>query len=243
MVHKKLRSAENTIFIVFSTKHSFAEMKEYQSKKNRNLPKIGGCLPTCKKCFVLGKSVFLGGGRSCSFLLCFCLRGKSPQKAIVLQFWSFFLFCCLKGLVFQILLFFLVCFFLVFLVSSLSKFHCFLGFCPSTPFGKLFLFLQSFVFLPFPFLLLNCFFETNFPPFSESSCLNFSFSVLCVGFVLGLFFVIVLFLVLLSDYEKVIIFLAFLVFFESCLLEGILCLCFLFLVLFFSWVVCFQSKQ
>ena len=49
---QKLCSAENTMFIVFSAKHSFAENKECNLNKNRNFPKIGGCLPTCEKVFL-----------------------------------------------------------------------------------------------------------------------------------------------------------------------------------------------
>ena len=53
---QKLCSAENTIFIVFSAKHSFAKMKECELKKTE-IYKIGGCLPACKKVFFF---VFLG---------------------------------------------------------------------------------------------------------------------------------------------------------------------------------------
>ena len=64
----KLCSCENTIFVVFSAKHSFAETKECQSKKNRNLPIIGGCLPTCKRVFFLFVSLFFGVFFFVSFL-------------------------------------------------------------------------------------------------------------------------------------------------------------------------------
>ena len=76
---QKLCSAETTCFIVISAKHSFAEIKEYKLKNNINLPKIGGCLPTCKK--VLFVSVF----GFFSVFLCFCLV-KMPRKAIFLKF-------------------------------------------------------------------------------------------------------------------------------------------------------------
>ena len=48
---QKLCSAEHANSIVFSAKHSFAEIKECNLKNKKILPKIGGCLPTCKKVF------------------------------------------------------------------------------------------------------------------------------------------------------------------------------------------------
>ena len=65
---QKLCSAESTIYSVFS-KHSFAEVKECKLKQNRNLPKIGGCLPTFKKVFLL---LFLGFWVVSFFPVCFC---------------------------------------------------------------------------------------------------------------------------------------------------------------------------
>ena len=47
---QKVCSAENTIFIVFSAKHSFAEIKECNLKNRKLQQKENGvCLPTCKK--------------------------------------------------------------------------------------------------------------------------------------------------------------------------------------------------
>ena len=46
---QKLCSAETTIFIGISAKHSFAEIKECKLKNNINLPRIGDCLQKCKK--------------------------------------------------------------------------------------------------------------------------------------------------------------------------------------------------
>ena len=67
---QKLCSAENTISIVFSAIHSFADIKECKLKKNRKLPNIGGCLPTCRKVLFVLHFAFL----VVLFfaLLCFC---------------------------------------------------------------------------------------------------------------------------------------------------------------------------
>ena len=90
---QKLCFAENTIFIVFSAKHSFADMKECNLKKklNKTLPKIGGCLPKCKKVFFVVCFLFFGGFVfvACVFVLLFC---KKDKKAIFLQFWRFFVY-------------------------------------------------------------------------------------------------------------------------------------------------------
>ena len=71
-------------FIVFSTKHSFADMKECNLKKNRNLPRIRGCLPKCKKVFFL-VCFFLVVLLFSSVFLCLCFV-KRPKKVIFLQF-------------------------------------------------------------------------------------------------------------------------------------------------------------
>ena len=210
----KAVSAENTVFIVFSAKHSFAEIKECNLKKKTNLPKIGGCLPTCKKVF---------------FCLCFCclvvlfffaciiffdLEKKKPN--VLFLFFSFFV---PKRLVFKILLFFL--FYFLFWFSFCHPFQnsiFFFDICPSTPFWKTLIFCffnLSFACL-FPFLMFACFFQTNFPhiPFLKPKLLSFlvvylflqlflflfscfMFLPFCfdVGFVFGMsYFVLILFL-------------------------------------------------
>ena len=71
---QNLCSAENTIFIVFSAKHSFADMKERNLTKNKNLPKFRGLFAKCKKVFffflVCVFLFFFGGFVICC--LCFC---------------------------------------------------------------------------------------------------------------------------------------------------------------------------
>ena len=184
-----------------------------QLENKKNLPRIGGCLPACKKvffclCFLLFFWWF------CFFFVCFilCLEEKT-KKAIFLQFQSILLFSP-QRLVFKILLFFLFCF--LFWFSFCLPFQnsiFFSAFCPSTPFWKALIFLVSlsFFFLPFPFLMFACFFQTNFPniPFLKPKLLSFLvvylFIQLCVVvfhvscfclsvLMLALFFVIVLFM-------------------------------------------------
>ena len=257
---QKLCSAENTIFIVFSAKHSFAEIKDCKLR-NRNLPKIGGCLPTCKKALFF--FFFLGGF---VFFLCVFVRlfVKRPKKAIFLQFWRLFSILFPKGFFksfFSSYSVFYPCFPFVF-PFKIPFFLCFLS---STPFGKhycLLLFCLSFL-LPFPLLMFACFIETNFPniPFLKPKLLSFlavffpsvvlflfswcMFLSFCfyVGFASGKFlfcyyFVFISFLVLLSDYEKYNMFPAILVFLESCWLKGSLFSMLYDLVLGFCFLCC-----
>ena len=60
---QKQYSAEDTIFIVFSAERRCAEI----NRRNRNLPKIGGSLPTCEKVFFFCFWCF-----RVLFVLCFC---------------------------------------------------------------------------------------------------------------------------------------------------------------------------
>ena len=119
--------------LVFSARHSFAELVECKLKNNINLPKIGGCLPTCKKVFF--GLVFVVWWFGFLFLLfLFFFVWKKPQKNHFLQFYSLFSFCVpnflsLKSF-FSCILF---CFF-VFLLSPLSKFHIFLWCLSINPF-------------------------------------------------------------------------------------------------------------
>ena len=123
----------------------------------------------------------------------------------------------------------------------------FLAFCPSAPFWNTLFWggggggSFDFFFLPFRFLMFACFFETNSPNilFLKPKLLSFVslflFSSVVFVFVLMVyvsaflflcwicfwhFFVFVLFLVLLSIYEKDNILPAILVFFELCWLKG-----------------------
>ena len=178
--------------------------------------------------------------------------------------------CSPKRLVFKILFFLLFCFFPCCPFVFPFKFH--FSFGPSTPFWKTFFFWGGGFFylsylLPFPLLIFAGFFETSFaniPSFKTNllsflavylfccSCFCFHVARFCFFlFHVGFFWcvslycsVFVLFLVLLSDFGKsiAIVFLAVLVFFESCWLEGHLLVCFLFFC-YFSCVSCFQSKQ
>ena len=81
--------------------------------------------------------------------------------------------------------------FLVFLFVFPFRNPFFFAFCPSTPFRKhyYFGFLLFFLFLPFPFLMFACFFETNFPyiPFSNPGCFPL-FESRLLSFLAGSFF-------------------------------------------------------
>ena len=179
-----------------------------------------------------------------AFVLFFEKRRK-PPKGNFHAVLEVFLFCSPKRLVFHIFLSssYCVCCSLFFLFSSLSKVYLIsLLFVDQPLFGIRFFVWGggrvSSVFL-LPLSLFACCFETNFPniPFFKTNLLSslvvsffsvafvfvFMFYVSAFLFMLALFlvcfsFVIVLFfffLVLLPDYEKHIVFLVFLVFFES----------------------------
>ena len=78
---------KNRFFIVFSAKHSFAEIKECNLKKQK-FTKNRGCLPTCKKVFFL----FVFCCLVVLFFLCaFCLD-KKKQKGSFPAILEFFLF-------------------------------------------------------------------------------------------------------------------------------------------------------
>ena len=85
--YTKLCSAENTVFIVFSAIHSFAEIKECKLK-NRNWPKMEVVCQHAKRCF------FWGGAGGLLFFRCFLFFcfAKRPKKAIFLQFQRALLF-------------------------------------------------------------------------------------------------------------------------------------------------------
>ena len=168
------------------------------------------CLFFCFWCFV--------------FFLCFCsFWGKSkPSKGYFLQFYRVFPLSFPQKARLQNPYLLPILFFLVFLVSPLSKFHFSL-------FLSINLFLENiFHFLYFPILMFACLFETNSPniPFFKTNllsflafffcCFCFCFHVLCFclsvrftffgvcySFVFVLLFVCFLFCFhCLSDYEK-----------------------------------------
>ena len=133
-------------------------------------------MPTCKKVvFVCRFFVW----RFCFFFVfLFFVRKKTPKGFFSCNFGVFFLFCVPKRPVFKILLFFLFCFlsWLSFVFPFKTPF-LFFAFCPSTSFWKTLIFLVSlsFFFLPSPFLMFACFFQTNFPniPFLKPKLLSF----------------------------------------------------------------------
>ena len=228
---QKLCSAENSIFIVCSAKHSFAEIKECNLKQKQTFTKNWGLFANMRKgvyfvCFLVwGCFVFFGLEKN--------------KKAIFLQFQSFFSSLCSPKTCLWSPSFLLILFcFLVFLLSSLSNFHIFFGFCPSTSFERYYsfgFFCLSF-FVALPLFMFACFFQTNFPniPFLKPellACLAVSLFILLLlfscfmflpfcfyaGFVFGILFILLLFcftllLVLLSDYQTNIVFPAILVF-------------------------------
>ena len=67
----RLRSVEDTIFVVFSAKHSFVDMKECTLIKNKNLPKIVVVCQNAKRSF-FGMFFFCFLVVLFFFCLCFC---------------------------------------------------------------------------------------------------------------------------------------------------------------------------
>ena len=131
----KLCSAENTIFIVFSAKHSLAEIKECKLKKNIDLPKIRGCLPTCTKVFLVCFCLF--------FMVlfvswCVLFPLKKPRKAYLFPAILAFFFVSPKGpsskSLFSSYFVLFPCFPFVLPFKIPSYFFCF---CPSTPLWKI----------------------------------------------------------------------------------------------------------
>ena len=146
-------------YSVFS-KTQLADMKECYLTINKNLSKIGGCLPKCKKVFFWSVFFVFGGFVLflCVFVVMFC---KKAQKGYFLK--SFLSSYSV--------------FFFVFLLSSLSRFHFFFAFCPSTPFGKHYYFgFSCFLFLAFSFsqcLLVSLKQTFLTSPFWNPSCFHF----------------------------------------------------------------------
>ena len=98
---QKLRSAENAFLVCFQQNTAWQNKRVYV-QKNRNLPKIVGCLPTCKRRFLC---LFFFGG-FVYFSSVFFLFVKKAQKG---YFPAVLVFFCVppKGPSLKILLFFL----------------------------------------------------------------------------------------------------------------------------------------
>ena len=151
----KLCSAENTILVLFQ--QSFAEISECQSKNNRNLPKIGGLFANMHK-GVLFYVFFV-----CLLVLWFfvlfvfvLLGGKKPKKGYFPASFEGFPLLFPKRLLFHILLFFILCVFLVFPFVFPFKIPSFsLLFIHQPLFGKLVFFGGGFL-LSFVFCLFLC---------------------------------------------------------------------------------------
>ena len=157
---QKLCSSENTIFIVFSLKHSFVDMKEC-NLKSKNLPKIGVVCQNAKS-FFLGLCFFAFWWFcffvACAFVLVFCKNG--PKRLFSCNFRGFCLFCSPERPVLKCFFSSYSVFFLVFLFPSLSK-SFFLWFLSINPFLEKILcggFVCHFI-LSFPFLMFASLFE------------------------------------------------------------------------------------
>ena len=87
---QKLCSAKNTIFIVLSAKHSFADMKESNLKKKNSPQKIRGCLPKCKRCFLVCFVFFGGFVFLCFVLVLFVKSLKKGYFPTILEFLFYF---------------------------------------------------------------------------------------------------------------------------------------------------------
>ena len=174
VIHQSCALLKTLFYSVFSAKHSFADMKECNLKKQK-LPKIGGCLPKCKKVFFVVFFLFF-----CGFLcLCYCVFVcKKAQKAIFLQFRDSLSTLFPQKTCFRMFIFFLFCLLSLFSFCLPFKTSIFsLLFVHQPLFGKDSLWGGFFClsFLSFPFLMVASFFETNFVafPFWNPSCFCF----------------------------------------------------------------------
>ena len=223
-------------------------MRECNLIKNKNLTKIGGGLPECKKVFFF--VTFLVLVVLFFYSLCFCafVLFKIAQNGYFPAFLEVFcLFCSHKRPVLNCFFssYFFFCFCLPF---QKSIFYLLFIHQPLFTEDSLWGFFFFFFCLPFPFLRFACLFDTNLPniPFLKSNLLSFlavsfffccsCFCFHCVCFSLSVFVVVMLalFLVfcfvlcfvfcLLSCFAfslwKKAVFPAILVFFELCWLKG-----------------------
>ena len=125
---------------------------------------------------------------ACVLVLVFCKKG--PKRLFSCSFRAFLSILFPQKACLKVFHFFLFCFF--WLLSFFSTIHFYIFCCPSTTLWKTLMFLVSFFFffLPFPFLMFACFFQTNFP--------NIPFFEIQFVFVFGCFFFLLLLLVLFS---------------------------------------------
>ena len=118
-------------------------------------------MPAYKKVFLLFAFLVV-----CGFVfLCGFLRGKKNKRLFPCNFRVFFFFVSPKGLSLKSLFSAYSVFFSGFpFVFPFKTPLFFFAVYPSTSFWKTLIFLVSlsFVFLPFPFLMFACFFQTNF---------------------------------------------------------------------------------
>ena len=126
---------------------------------------------------------------ACVLVLVFCKKG--PKRLFSCSFRGFLSILFPQKACLKVFHFFLFCFFF-WLLSFFSTIHFYIFCCPSTTFWKTLMFLVSlfFFFLPFPFLMFACLFQTNFP--------NIPFFEIPFVFVFGCFFFLLLLLVLFS---------------------------------------------
>ena len=148
-------------YSVFS-KPQLCRDERVQVEQKHNLPKIGGCLPTCKVFLsVFGALAFFS-----LFWFFFCFGGgEVKERQFSWNFIVFFLFVPPKGLSLQPFSSSYSFFSFLSVCLPFQNSIFFFDFCPSTLFGKhsLFLVLLSFFFGPFPFLMFACCFEANYP--------------------------------------------------------------------------------
>ena len=97
-VFEKLCFPENTIFMVFSAKHSFQKQKLYV-EKNRNLWKIVGCFWTWQNGVFLGVCFFWGFNIKRFVFGVSGIVSKVLKKPCFSQFWGFsgVAHCCSSG--------------------------------------------------------------------------------------------------------------------------------------------------
>ena len=188
---------------MFTAKHSFADTKECNLKSTKIYRKLGVVRQNAKRCFWYVFFLVVVCVFSLCFALLFCKKAQKGYFPAILE--VFFLFCSPNRPVFKVLPFFPFCFFFPFCLpfqnsvfSLLFVHQPLFGF-----FGGAILFL---FFLPFPFLMFACLFQTNFPNISFLkpkllSCWLFIYFFCCLllwcmflpfcfyaGFVFGMFF-------------------------------------------------------
>ena len=139
-------------------------MKECNLNENKNLPKIEVVCQNAKRSFFgiffcfLVVLFFV----ACVLVLVFCKKGPKGYFPAILE--VFCLFCSHKRPVLRCFFssyFVFFCFCHPFQTSILSL--CFLAISHFLENINIFWFLSFFFFLPFPFLMFACFFQTNFP--------------------------------------------------------------------------------